>query len=59
MKTTASLLRLLLFFVLAIILIEWVYNTGEEWAMLTQPVFWAIIGTAMLFAIAFEICIEA
>ena len=58
MRTTASLLRLLFFFILAIILIEWVYP-GDEWALFTQPIFWAIIGTAMLFAMAFEICVEA
>jgi len=58
MRTTASFLRLFLFFILAIILMEWVY-TGDEWAMFTQPVFWGIIGTAMLFAIAFEVCVEA
>ncbi|WP_055436866.1 cbb3-type cytochrome c oxidase N-terminal domain-containing protein [Lacinutrix algicola] len=57
MRSTASLLRLLFFFILAIILMEWVY-TGDEWAMFTQPIFWAIIGTAMLFAMAFEICVE-
>lgn len=59
MRTTASLLRLLFFFILAIVLIEWVFETGEEWALFTQPIFWAIIGTAMLFAVAFEICIAA
>ena len=59
MKTTASFLRLFLFFIIAIILIEWVYNTGDKWAMFTQPLFWAIIGTTMLFAVAFEICVEA
>ncbi len=59
MKTTASFIRLSFFFTTAIILIEWVYETGEEWAMFTQPIFWAIIGTTMLFAFAFEICIEA
>jgi len=59
MRTTASFLRLLFFFILAIILIEWAYNTRDEWAMFTQPIFWAIIGTAMLFAVAFELCVEA
>lgn len=58
MRSTASLLRLFLFFILAIILMEWVY-TGDEWAMFTQPIFWVIIATAMLFAMAFEICVEA
>ncbi|WP_034059211.1 cbb3-type cytochrome c oxidase N-terminal domain-containing protein [Lacinutrix jangbogonensis] len=59
MKTTASFIRLLLFFIVALILIEWVYDTGDKWAMFTQPLFWGIIGTAMLFAVAFEICVEA
>lgn len=58
MRTTASFLRLLLFFVAALIIIEWVYP-GDEWAMLTQPILWAIVSGLMLFAFAFEICIAA
>ena len=58
MRTTASFLRLFFFFILAIVLMEWIY-TGDEWAMFTQPIFWGIIGTAMLFAFAFEICVAA
>lgn len=59
MRTTASFLRLLFFFIISITTIEWIYETNEEWAMFTQPFFWVIIGTVMLFAFAFEICIEA
>ena len=58
MRTTASFLRLLLFFVAGLIIIEWVYP-GDEWAMLTQPILWAIVSGLMLFAAAFEICIAA
>ena len=32
MRTTASFLRLLVFFIGALIIIEWVYP-GDEWAM--------------------------
>lgn len=38
---------------------EWVYETDKQWAMLSEPIYWAIIGTVMLFGMAFEICIEA
>jgi cytochrome c oxidase cbb3-type subunit 3 len=58
MRTSASFLRLLLFFVCAVIIIEWVYP-GEQWAMLTEPILWAIVSGLMLFAFAFEICIAA
>ena len=38
---------------------EWVYETGAEWAMFTEPYFWGIVGILMLFAISFEVCLEA
>ncbi|TYB74462.1 c-type cytochrome [Bizionia gelidisalsuginis] len=59
MRTTASLLRLFLLLIISIILMEWVYETDQQWAMLTEPIYWIIIGTVMLFGMAFEICIEA
>ncbi|MGO1584836.1 cbb3-type cytochrome c oxidase N-terminal domain-containing protein [Mesonia sp.] len=59
MKTTASYIRLLLLFVVAICLIEWVYDKGDEWAMFTEPMYWLIIGVLMLFALAFEISATA
>lgn len=59
MKTTASYIRLSLLFVVAICLIEWVYDKGDDWAMFTEPLYWLIIGILMLFAVAFEICASA
>jgi len=59
MRTTASLLRLLLLLIISIILMEWVYDTDKQWAMLSEPIYWVIIGTVLLFGMAFEICIEA
>lgn len=38
---------------------EWVYDTDKQWAMLSEPIYWVIIGTVLLFGMAFEICIEA
>ena len=59
MRTTASFFRLLFFLIITITLMEWLYETGDEWAMLTEPSLWAIVGTLMLFAFAFETCAEA
>ncbi|MDX1271344.1 cbb3-type cytochrome c oxidase N-terminal domain-containing protein [Bizionia paragorgiae] len=59
MRTTASLLRLLLLLIISIILMEWVYESDQKWAMLSEPIYWVIIGTVMLFGMAFEICVEA
>lgn len=59
MKTTASYLRIIGLFVIITSLMEWVYETGDEWAMLTEPSFWGIVGILMLFAISFEVCLEA
>ncbi|MBQ0767881.1 MAG: c-type cytochrome [Bizionia sp.] len=44
---------------ISIILMEWVYETDKQWAMLSEPIYWIIIGTVLLFGMAFEICIEA
>jgi cytochrome c oxidase cbb3-type subunit 3 len=59
MKTTASYFRIILFVIVSIGVIEYLYETGSEWAMFTQPMFWLIVGCLLLFALAFEICIEA
>lgn len=59
MKTTASYLRIIGLFVIITALMEWVYETGAEWAMFTEPYFWGIVGILMLFAISFEVCLEA
>ncbi len=59
MKTTASYFRVILFTIASIGVIEYLYETGTEWAMFTQYLFWLIVGCIVLFAIAFEICIEA
>jgi cytochrome c oxidase cbb3-type subunit 3 len=59
MKTTASYLRVILFTLASIGVIEYLYETGTEWAMFTQPIFWLIVGCMVLFALAFEVCIEA
>ena len=59
MKTLSSKLRIVLFTVVSIGVIEYLYDTGNDWAMFTKPMFWLIIGCIVLFALAFEICIEA
>jgi len=59
MKTLSSKLRIVLFTVVSIGVIEYLYDTGSDWAMFTKPMFWLIIGCIVLFALAFEICIEA
>ncbi|WP_375238759.1 cbb3-type cytochrome c oxidase N-terminal domain-containing protein [Aurantibacter sp.] len=59
MKTTASYLRVILFTITSIGVIEYLYKTETEWAMFSQPMFWLIVGCLFLFALAFEVCIEA
>jgi len=59
MRSTASILRILAFSIISIVTLEWVYETGAEWAMFTQPIFWLIVGSLIFFAIALEVCIGA
>lgn len=55
MKTVMSYLRVIGFMILAFFLLEFIVDSGEEWAIVKYPIIWAVLGVVFFFAIAFEI----
>ncbi|WP_313115203.1 cbb3-type cytochrome c oxidase N-terminal domain-containing protein [Aequorivita sediminis] len=55
MKTVMSYLRVIGFMILAFFLLEFIVDSGEEWAIVKFPIIWAVLGVVFFFAIAFEI----
>lgn len=50
-----SYLRVIGFMILAFFLLEFIVDSGEEWAIVKYPIIWAVLGVVFFFAIAFEI----
>ncbi len=59
MKTLASYIRVILVVILAFYLLEFVAQTGDQNAYVKYPIFWAVLGFILVFAIAIEICITS
>jgi cytochrome c oxidase cbb3-type subunit 3 len=59
MKTGTSYLRIILFMVVAFWLLEFVIDSGDQMAIVTYPIIWAVLGLLLLFAIAVEVISEA
>ena len=59
MKTTASYLRVIGFIILAFFLLEFIIDSGDQWAIVKYPIIWAVLGMLFLFAIALEIVVAA
>ena len=59
MKTGTSYLRIILFMVVAFWLLEFVIDSGDQLAIVTYPIIWAVLGLLLLFAIAIEVISEA
>ncbi|MRT16101.1 c-type cytochrome [Vitellibacter sp. q18] len=59
MKTTASILRVIGFTILAFFLLELTIDSGEQWAIAKYPIIWAVLAVLIVFAIALEIIAAA
>ena len=59
MKTTASILRVTGFTILAFFLLELTIDSGEQWAIVKYPIIWAVLAVLIVFAIALEIIAAA
>lgn len=55
MKNLAAILRITIFMVFAFFVMEFVVDSGDEWAIVEYPIIWAVLIMVLLFAIAFEI----
>lgn len=56
---TASFLRIIGFIILAFLLLEFIVDSGEDWAIVKYPIIWAVLGVLLVFAIALEIVAAA
>lgn len=54
-----SYLRVIGFMILAFFLLEFIVDSGEEWAIVKYPIIWAVLGVVFFFAVAFEIVAAA
>ncbi|WP_373055935.1 cbb3-type cytochrome c oxidase N-terminal domain-containing protein [Zunongwangia sp. H14] len=59
MRTTAFILRITGFVLLAYVLMEFTLDTGDKYAIQEYPVIWLILGVIMVFAIAIEVSVHA
>ena len=59
MKNVVSFLRIAIFMVFALFLLEYIVDSGDQWAIVKYPIIWAVLGMLLLFAIAFEIIVAA
>lgn len=56
---TSSYLRILGFLVIALLLFEFIVDSGEAYAFVQFPIIWAILGFVALFAVATEFIVAA
>ncbi len=56
---TASILRIVGVMILAFFLLEFVVDSGDQWAVAKFPIIWLILVVLLLFAVALELMIGA
>jgi len=59
MRTGLSYLRVIIFIAIAFFLLEFVIDSGTEWAIVKYPIIWAVLSMLLLFAVAIELVSEA
>ncbi len=56
---TVSILRVIAVIILAFFLLEFVVDSGDQWAITKFPIIWLILGVLLLFAVALELMVGA
>ncbi len=59
MKTLASYIRVIAFMAVAVLLLEFTIESGDQWAVEKHPIIWAVLGVLFMFALAIEVIAEA
>ncbi len=59
MRTGASYLRVIAFIIIAILLLEFTIDSGEQMALEKYPIIWVVLATLVVFAIAVEVVAES
>lgn len=55
MKTTASYFRVIGFMILTFFVLDFIVDSGDNWAIVKYPIIWVVLGIVFLFSIAFEV----
>lgn len=55
MKSAFPYLRVILFLILSFFLLEWIVESGDQWAIAKYPIIWGVLALIAFFAIALEI----
>lgn len=55
MKNVVSFLRIAIFMVFAILLLEYLVDSGDQWAIIKYPVIWLVLAVLLFLAIVFEV----
>lgn len=50
-----SYIRVTLFMVFSFLLLEYIVDSGDQWAIVKYPIIWAILAMLLFFAIVFEV----
>jgi cytochrome c oxidase cbb3-type subunit 3 len=59
MKSAISFTRVTLFLIFSFFLMEWIVDSGNEWAIVKYPIIWGVLGILLLVAIIFEVMLGA
>ncbi len=59
MKNVVSFLRVTIFMVFAIFIMEYITDSGDQWAILKYPIIWVVLGILLFLAIVFEVVAAA
>lgn len=55
MKSAISITRVILFMIFSFFLLEWIVESGNEWAIVKYPAIWGVLAILLFLAIVFEI----
>lgn len=55
MKNIMSYIRVILFLIVSFFLLEWIVDSGDQWAIVKYPVIWLVLGVIGFIAIIMEV----
>ena len=59
MKSAISFTRVIIFLIFSFFLMEWLVDSGDEWAIVKYPIIWGVLGIVLFLSIVFEIMLAA
>lgn len=59
MKNVVSFLRIAIFMVFAVFILEYLVDSGDQWAIVKYPIIWVVLGVLLFLAIVFEVVASA